>query len=93
MSDIHFTVVDDEGTNLFDIDYMPPIGSMLHYHVDWNMLNPIIHNYSEDTIEFLKSIDGKSWTVLSVCGDVRNYRGKNIVVHFVEVKEKDNGQT
>lgn len=88
MSDISWTVIDKEGANLFSIGYVPPIGSTLHYYVDWGMLTPTLADYGEDTIEFWKSIDGKYWTVKDVYCEVRNYRGKEVSVHFVEVEEK-----
>ena len=89
--DILWTVIDKEGTNLFHINYVPPIGSTLHYYVDWRMAGDL-DQYADHTVEHWKSIDGKYWTVKDVYCEVRNYsqRGKikEVPVHFVEVEEK-----
>lgn len=81
-----FTVVDKECSNLFTIDYVPPIGSTLSYHVDWDLMRDKAE-FSSDTIKWWESIDGKYYEVINVYGEVRNYNGKDTVVHFVEVKE------
>ncbi len=88
MSDISWCVIDKEGTNLFSIDYVPPVGSTLHYYVEWDMLRPKMDTFSDDAIEHWKSIDGKYWIVKEVYCEVRNYGGKEVPVHFIEVEEK-----
>ena len=88
MTDISWCVINKDGDNLFDINYVPPIGSTLHYYVDWDLLRPVEDTFADHTIEHWKSIDGKYWTVKDVYCEVRNYRGKEVPVHFVEVEEK-----
>lgn len=88
MSNVTWCVINEEGDNLFSIEYVPPIGSTIHYYVDWDMMKLKINDFTDDTIEFWKSIDGKYWTVKDVFCEIRNYGGKNVNVHFVEVEEK-----
>ena len=92
-----FYVIDGEGVNLFHIDYVPPIGSTLHYYVDWRLLEyyqktaPEVERRSDATIEVWRSIDGKYWTVKDVYCECRNYgnkRSHETLVHFVEVIPK-----
>lgn len=94
-----FCVVNDAGDNLFHINYVPPIGSTLHYYVERHMVHAHQQQhkgtgkeFSEDAIKFWKSIDGKYWTVKDVYCEVRNYGGKEVPVHFVMVDPKEDGE-
>ena len=69
MSEITWTVIDSEGTNLFKINYVPPIGSTLHYYID-TAFKLDEGQYNEDSVKHWNSIDGKYWKVKDVYCEV-----------------------
>lgn len=89
-NNISWCVIDGDGNNLFRINYVPPLGSTLHYYVDWGMVGDL-SQYVEHLVEHWESIDKKYWRVKDVYCEIRNYsqRGEidEVPVYFVEVEE------
>lgn len=95
MNQLEVSVITKDRDKLFSLNFVPQVGSELHYSVDWGLIN--YHQkenkgtdqiFSAERVLFWKKLDGKTFIVDKVIADVRNFFGVDKTYILVEVSEK-----